>query len=97
MTEKVTDICTRQPHMSGTGYCLNCYHTWEAIAEIGVCALECPKCGTCKGVWRGIMLPEGPLWECKCGCMHFFISGYYAHCCHCGLTHEPWRPIDGEG
>ena len=88
-SEKVVDIRSRQPHMQGGALCLNCQNEWVAVAETGVVSLDCPKCGTSQGVWKGICLPEhGEIYLCDCGSHHFFLAKDYFHCCHCGLAHE---------
>ena len=74
--------------MSGESKCLNCDYEWVAVAPVGTVSFECPKCSTFKGVWFGIALPQKPVWECECGCHHFFITPSHAYCCHCGLAQE---------
>ena len=87
--EKIVDIRSRQPHMTGGALCLNCKWEWVAVAEVGVISLDCPECGTGKGVWKGVSMPvDNEMWECRCGCNHFFITRGYFHCCHCGREHS---------
>lgn len=87
--DKVVDIRSKQPHMTGPAVCLNCKKEWIAVAETGTISLECPDCHTSRGVWRGIALPKhGEIWECNCGGTHFFLASDYFHCCHCGLAQE---------
>lgn len=42
----------RTRHLEGEAKCLDCKKTWEAAAPIGVYRLECPDCGTMRGVWN---------------------------------------------
>ena len=83
---QLVDILANSPHMQGKAVCLNCNHTWQAVAPVGTTWLHCTRCETDKGVWNGIAQPNEPLWECECKCSHFFITELHAYCCHCGLA-----------
>lgn len=85
MTDKVVDIRSRQPYLTGKAVCLHCRYTWVAVAEIGTINLECPKCETMQGVFDGVCAPN-EYWQCQCGCAHFFITAEVSICCHCGLA-----------
>lgn len=82
---EVLDIRKNQPHIEGKACCLQCLHQWQAVCEIGVIDLECPACGLMKGVWCGLAVPEY-MWQCLCGCVHFYINQNGASCCNCGVT-----------
>lgn len=84
MVAEIIDIFAKQPHLSGEALCLHCQHEWIAVSPIGTLALECPGCKLVKGVYKGLCTPD-ILWECQCGCKHFFISEEAAMCCHCGI------------
>lgn len=75
------------PHMSGEAVCFNCKHQWQAVAPVGVLELECPSCGTLRGVWNHTVWPsEQEVWMCNCGAYHFALTKQAAHCLACGCT-----------
>ena len=89
----MTNIITMQskrsqkmiPHLSGTATCLACSHEWVAVAPLSAFELECPECGTMRGVWHYPISND-------CGCQHMTIEvhkdgGYYIACCKCGHLH----------
>lgn len=80
----------KNPHRSGPARCMNCKHEWEAVAPIGVTALECPKCLTSHGLYKGMSMTEFDQWQCKCGERMFFIDVHGPYCAHCG--HRPVFP-----
>lgn len=82
---KVIDIRSNQPHMQGPAICLSCKATWRAVAEVGTQVLECPVCYLDKGVFSTLTVPDH-LWQCNCGCTHFFMTVNGASCCLCGVT-----------
>lgn len=80
----------KQPHLAGEALCIGCRHTWAAVAPVGVWQMECPACGTMKGVWR---FPVGAqdgdaCFSCDCGCEA--LTAYKHHgrfhlkCMSCG-------------
>ena len=101
----MTNIITMQskrsqkmiPHLSGTATCLACSHEWVAVAPLSAFELECPECGTMRGVWHYpiSMSKDYATWTCAindCGCQHMTIEvhkdgGYYIACCKCGHLH----------
>lgn len=87
MSEKVIDIRSKLPHMQGKAFCLECKHEWQAVSEIGVYGLTCPKCECGKGVYKNIVAPEEG-WICICGNALFFITKKGCLCSYCGLTQE---------
>jgi hypothetical protein len=57
----------QQPHCSGVALCLECKHEWAAVwPDMYPVALECPECGTFKGVPAGVSCapPEADVLEC---------------------------------
>jgi predicted RNA-binding Zn-ribbon protein involved in translation (DUF1610 family) len=73
------------PHNSGKAFCLICKHEWIAVAPAGVVWMECPKCGSEKGIFKYACLREDdPHWTCHCGNDLFYVTprGYY--CPNCG-------------
>jgi len=81
---KVIDINEALPHLTSICICLECKHEWVGVMPLGTCSLECPECGLEKGVCKGVACPE-EAWQCKCGCIHFFVSDtHHILCCYCG-------------
>ncbi len=78
----------RQPHLAGEARCLQCGHTWAAVAPSGVPLLECPSCHTLKGAWIGpVVPPDGEeVWQCQCGADLFWVSRNGVRCPRCGLA-----------
>jgi len=82
-------------HLSGQARCLDCRTEWEAVAPVGTCYLECPQCGTKKGVMRnpvgGAPEAEEAEWTCNCGCDVFKLISHRTgtfkaiRCLRCGL------------
>jgi len=84
----VIDLAARKlaksPHRSGPARCLNCKHTWVAVAPVATWQLECPQCGTFQGLFDGLSSTEGDQFLCNCGELVFFIDRRGPYCCHCG-------------
>ena len=80
----------RTPHLSGEARCINCNHSWAAVAPVGAWQLECPACGTLHGLWRYPVggRDEDPTLLCKCGCeaMTAYIRDGFkrVRCMRCG-------------
>lgn len=73
------------PHLSGEAICACCRHKWIAVAPVGTKELECPECGTFKGLFVNQVAPRSEyLWECNCGCQIFFILKEGIQCYQCG-------------
>ena len=76
MTVKVLEFKRPgDPHSSGEAICAHCKHEWVAVASAGQRNLECPSCGSARGVFKW---PFGPSvgdegYKCNCGCEDFFI------------------------
>lgn len=74
-------------HIAVPAVCLACRHKWSAVAPAGTVALECPACGTNRGVSAEHVLPgDGAIWQCGCGCHAFSYSAKYRGwlCLSCG-------------
>lgn len=78
----------RNPHRSGQARCLNCKHTWVAVAPIGTTVLECIQCKTSQGVFIGIATTDNQQWQCACAEFTFFIDARGPYCAHCGIRPE---------
>lgn len=76
----------KDSHIAGEAKCLACQHEWVAVAPVGCIGLECPKCGTERGVYKYPCLPhkEEKIWKCNCGNFLFVVTpaGYF--CPNCG-------------
>lgn len=77
----------RSGFMTGEAFCLHCGHRWVAVVPQGADWLECPECGTEKGLLRfHAELPEGALMRvCECGNSLFYITQEAHLCPNCGL------------
>jgi hypothetical protein len=77
----------REPHLSGSACCIACAHSWVAVAPVGTTWLECPSCGTHKGLFTGACCPPdgGEIWTCNCGSEVFYITPRAVHCYNCGV------------
>lgn len=80
-----------EPYIGGDAKCIGCGHQWEAAAPVGTWQLECPSCGTMKGIFRNpVGAVEGDsVLRCSCGCEA--LTAYQRHgrvwlrCMSCGL------------
>lgn len=73
------------PHIRGQALCMNCRRSWEAVAPVGATQVECPTCGTMKGVFvNPVLFKDEPFWECNCGNEFFVIHKDRLVCAHCG-------------
>jgi hypothetical protein len=82
--------------LEGPASCTACKHRWEAVAPVGTWALECPSCGTERGIWRGPCVPQdGELWwSCgTCGGPFLYATPDGLHCVGCGLPQHPWEKL----
>lgn len=80
----------RTPHLAGEALCIGCHHKWEAAAPVGTWQLECPECGSMKGIWRnpiGAAIGDS-YFSCHCGCeaLTAYLRGgrFYLKCMSCG-------------
>lgn len=86
----VIDILSRKPHLAGAALCLGCKHTWEAVEPVGTVSLECPECGTDRGVMAGLAFPKdgAMVWTCNNDDNTLFtkVVGQGWLCVVCGAT-----------
>lgn len=61
----VVNLDEYRPHTSGSCTCLECSAEWTGVIPAGVRAVQCPECGTHKGVRSGLVVPETTL-LCPC-------------------------------
>jgi Zn finger protein HypA/HybF involved in hydrogenase expression len=83
-SNNVVSLDDHRPHISGTAKCMDCGHEWPAVAPIGVCTLECPKCGTMRGTWKFDVSRDEPYWTCNCGNKLFYMTPEGMFCPRCG-------------
>lgn len=81
------------PHLAGKAKCLDCKSEWDFVAPVGTLYLECPKCGTHRGVQQGPCdgAEDDDVWECNCGCTLFKIIAHngvfkWMICLRCGTA-----------
>lgn len=76
-----------EQHGQGEAFCLNCNHTWQAVAPTGTINLECPKCLTLKGLWKFPFAPKSGtlVRECICGNQLFYMTLVGHMCANCGI------------
>lgn len=65
----------KDPHLCGEAFCLSCAKTWTAVTPTGspvnvpdeeALGLECPACGSEKGVLRRfVMYEDVKIWHCQ--------------------------------
>lgn len=93
--KREADAKNANPHIEGPAVCLACRHEWHAVSAVGVSKLECPECGTLRGVWATPIEQDGSHWVCKCGNHYFAISRGGIYCPCCGV--EQVFSLKGEG
>lgn len=77
------------PHASGDAFCMQCNHTWVAVAPTGTTELECPACHTHKGRFKFACAPsEAKVWTCRCDNQLFNITEAGMFCPNCGHYQE---------
>ncbi len=80
----------KESWLSGYGICVGCRHEWAGAWPTGTWQLECPSCGSMKGIGKH---PVGPDesdagFRCSCGCEA--MTAYkrrgrlFLRCMHCG-------------
>lgn len=83
-----------QGYAAGTAVCSGCKHEWAAVAPIGAVEMECPACGTHKGLWKYPFTPSGDVqWACNCGSTLFFLDHKSPVCRECGTRALSWGPL----
>lgn len=87
MTKVIKVRFGKLPKYSGTARCLACKHEWEAESD-DYSWLDCPKCGTMRGMWDKLWtLPQDTqLWVCGCDCDQFMITNIGMFCVGCGCV-----------
>jgi hypothetical protein len=77
--------------MDGPVLCTACGHGWEARAPTGTYMLECPSCGTHRGIWRAVCAaPDGkPWWRClRCDSPFFYVTPAELRCAGCNAPQQ---------
>jgi len=72
------------PHCTGEARCLDCKHTWAAVAPLGVIWLECPACSLVRGRFVNYVARGDHYWECNCGNDLFKVTPDFIYCPNCG-------------
>ncbi len=74
------------PQLSGTAHCITCKHKWVAAAPAGTVWLECPSCGSIKGLFDGPCSPpeNAAIWQCYCTSRILYATPNAVHCYNCG-------------
>lgn len=95
--EKKEEEEDNSPHLRGPARCIYCKHTWHAVAPVGtIDGLECPSCGTFKGVIDTQCSPP-VFWKCVCDNSLFYVSSdEWLVCANCGYSHS-WSEIHDDG
>ena len=84
MNDNLVNLDEHRPHLEGRALCLECKHTWQAVAPVGTLTLECPKCHLHKGTMTHLVFPE-QYWQCACGNCAFALSKHsILICMYCG-------------
>ena len=79
----------REPHMAGDAFCMQCNHTWAAVAPVGTVSLECPACATQKGLFKfPVQTAEPEVWTCHCDNQLFNVTPKGIFCPNCGRYQE---------
>lgn len=100
MSEKVVSLAAKreekQPHIEGPAICGGCKHTWQAVAPKKTENLECPSCGSFRGLWKYNIAPEYPVLQCpSCEGSVFMVSETGVFCIGCG-TADSFKTILGD-
>ena len=79
-------LIERGPHICGEVRCIQCNHSWTAVAPVGTLEFECPECHTLKGVLKYPCEPESAF-VCNCGCHLYILSETGNMICYkCGAS-----------
>lgn len=88
---EVRSITEKQPHKAGPAHCIHCKHAWAAVALPGTVWLDCPECGSEKGVFTGPCQSSATqLFECNCGNDLFRVHPEGIFCPNCGVWVNPY-------
>lgn len=77
--------------IGGIGLCIGCRHEWAAAAPTGTIKLECPSCGSMKGIFKyPVGGKEGDaVFACNCGCealtAYTRAGKFWLRCMSCGI------------
>lgn len=87
MSSNISSINDAKPHSGGEAHCVACKYEWVAVALVGTTQLECPRCGTWKGLFKyPFNVVEGELLHyCNCGNDLFRITPKGHLCINCGI------------
>lgn len=74
------------PHGTGEAFCIDCEHTWVAVAPNGTRCLECPSCHRMTGKFKFEWYPPpGTMVRvCDCGNQLFYLTQEGHLCANCG-------------
>ena len=87
--DKITNLDSRRPHLSGDCVCSSCGHEWPCVIQVGLANVECPKCSTMFGALKHPIEPAR-YYTCGCGNNRFWWTPKGALCQKCG------RFVDGD-
>lgn len=83
--DNIISFQDHQSHLSGAAFCIECRHTWTAVAPTGTGWLECPACTRMTGRFKYTMVKEDVAhWTCKCGNDLFYATPDGFYCPNCG-------------
>lgn len=74
----------KEPTIAGQAVCICCKYEWLAAADVGTYQLDCPSCGSSKGIFKHPVQRSGMEWSCGCGNDLFRISKGGIYCPNCG-------------
>ena len=82
--------------LEGKGRCSDCKAQWDAIAEPGVFALECPSCGGMRGYFMGHIVRPGlqvfTCLHCEGQAFQLYEDRTGLTCIGCGFIHT-WESV----
>lgn len=79
------------PCIEGDAICLCCKQEWLCVAEVGIIELECPSCGSSKGVFKHMVLRSCDHFQCNCGNFLFHIAPQGIYCTNCATWVNPYE------
>jgi len=82
----IIELPVKDSWASGEAICIQCKHSWIAVAPTKTEELQCPKCSSIKGIWKYGFVPSTNIWSCSCGndLFHITMEGHF--CPKCGKT-----------
>ena len=84
MNNKVINLDSARPHLTGKARCLACNYEWVAAAPLGTVWLECPSCSLERGRFVAQVQRDTFHWICDCGCDLFYATQEGIYCPNCG-------------